>query len=53
MGGLWLKADLKATFGARPGAFGHDDPVLDSDTWEAVDKASPLMDQRLARWLGK
>ncbi|WP_338867797.1 hypothetical protein [Myxococcus stipitatus] len=53
MGGLWLTADLKATFGERRGAFGHDEPVLDNDTWDAVDKAAPIFDQRLASWLGK
>ncbi|MBU8899217.1 hypothetical protein DRW03_04270 [Corallococcus sp. H22C18031201] len=52
MKGLWLTEDLKAVFGSRRGAFGHDEPVLDDDTWDAVDKAAPVLDQRLGAWLG-
>ncbi|MBJ6759187.1 hypothetical protein JGU66_00340 [Myxococcaceae bacterium JPH2] len=53
MNGLWLTEDLKATFGSRRGPFGHDEPVLDDDTWEAVDQAAPVLDRRLGAWLGK
>ncbi|MBN8227233.1 hypothetical protein JYK02_06875 [Corallococcus macrosporus] len=53
MNGLWITADLKKTFGKRAGAFGHDAPKLDDDTWDAVDKAAPLLDKRFAAWLAK
>ncbi|WP_158623390.1 hypothetical protein [Corallococcus sp. CA053C] len=48
-----ITADLKKTFGKRAGPFGHDAPKLDDDTWEAVDKAAPLLDKRFAAWLAK
>ncbi|WNG40692.1 hypothetical protein F0U61_48645 [Archangium violaceum] len=51
MKGLWITADLKETFGRRAGPFGHDEPVLDDDTWDAVDQAAPLLDKRFAAWL--
>ncbi|GMU00140.1 hypothetical protein KH5H1_42590 [Corallococcus caeni] len=53
MNGLWITTDLKKTFGKRAGAFGHDAPKLDDDTWDAVDKAAPLLDQRFAKWIAK
>jgi hypothetical protein len=53
MNGLWMTADLKKTFGKRAGPFGHDEPKLDDDTWDAVDKAAPLLDKRFAAWIAK
>ncbi|NOK23252.1 hypothetical protein [Corallococcus carmarthensis] len=53
MDGLWITADLKKTFGKRAGPYGHDAPKLDDDTWDAVDKAAPLLDKRFAAWLVK
>ncbi|WNG18189.1 hypothetical protein [Cystobacter fuscus] len=53
MNGLWITADLKKTFGKRAGPFGHDQPKLDDDTWDAVDKAAPLLDERFAAWIAK
>ncbi|WP_158621732.1 hypothetical protein [Corallococcus aberystwythensis] len=53
MNDLWITADLKKTFGKRKGAHGHDEPKLDDDTWDAVDKAAPLLDKRFATWLAK
>ncbi|PTL75758.1 hypothetical protein [Vitiosangium sp. GDMCC 1.1324] len=53
MNGLWMTADLKEMLGKRAGPFGHDEPVLDEDTWDAVDKAAPLLDKRFAAWLPK
>lgn len=53
MDGLWIKADLKKVFGERVGRFGHDEPKLDDDTWEAVDKAAKSLDARFAQWLAK
>ncbi|ATB40377.1 hypothetical protein CYFUS_005826 [Cystobacter fuscus] len=53
MNGLWMTADLKKTFGKRAGPFGHDQPKLDDDTWDAVDKAAPLLDERFAAWIAK
>ncbi|EPX57204.1 hypothetical protein D187_006958 [Cystobacter fuscus DSM 2262] len=53
MNGLWITADLKKTFGKRAGPFGHDEPKLDDDSWDAVDKAAPLLDKRFAAWIAK
>jgi len=34
------------------GVFGRDDEIqLSDDTWEAVDKATPALDKRFAKWL--
>ncbi|MCP3143106.1 hypothetical protein [Pyxidicoccus xibeiensis] len=53
MDDLWITADLIKTFGKRKGPFGHDAPKLDDDTWDAVDKAAPLLDKRFAKWIAK
>ncbi len=53
MNGLWITADLIKTFGKRAGPFGHDEPKLDDDTWDAVGKAAPLLDKRFAAWLSR
>ncbi len=44
---------LKQVFGKRKGPFGHDEPKLDDDTWDAVNAAAELLDQRFAAWLTK
>lgn len=51
MGGNWITADLKKVFGKREGPYGHDEPKLDDDTWEAVDKASKIFGERFKAWL--
>jgi hypothetical protein len=47
------KADLKQVFGWKDRS--HEPPFepldLDDDTWEAVDKATPTLDARFARWI--
>ncbi|MCC7054726.1 MAG: hypothetical protein IT355_15750 [Gemmatimonadaceae bacterium] len=48
LGDVWITADLIAVFGARKGPFGHDEPQLDADTWDAVDRATPVFDARFA-----
>ncbi|NMO22955.1 hypothetical protein HPC49_45400 [Pyxidicoccus fallax] len=53
MCGFWMTADLNEVFGKRKGPFGHDEPKLDDDTWDAVDTAAKLLDQRFAAWLTK
>jgi hypothetical protein len=49
--GSWIVTDFKEVFGARAGAYGHDEPVLDSDSWEAVDKAAKVLKKRFRQWL--
>ncbi|WP_394849626.1 hypothetical protein LZC95_19515 [Pendulispora brunnea] len=51
MGGKWITADLKKLFGKRKGPHGHDEPKLDDDTWDAVEKAAPIFTKRFAPWL--
>ena len=47
----WITADLKKVFGKRKGPHGHDEPKLDDATWDAVGKATKILDQRFARWI--
>ena len=49
--GSWITADLKSVFGKRQGPHGHDEPKLDDDGWDAVDKATTKLDDRFAKWL--
>jgi hypothetical protein len=51
MAGLWITADLIKIFGKHRGAFGHDDPTVDNDSWENVDKAAPAFEKVFAKWL--
>jgi hypothetical protein len=53
IGGDWITADLKKVFGKRKGPYGHDEPKLDDPTWDAVGKATKILDQRFSRWIGK
>ena len=41
IGGVYIRDDLVAIFGARKGEYGHDEAVLDDDDWSAVKKALP------------
>ena len=50
----WLQvgarnADLKQVFGWKDRS--HEPLDLDDDTWEAVDRATPALDARFAKWL--
>lgn len=51
IGKVWITRDLIKVFGKRAGPYGHDEPILDDDTWAAVDEAAPVLNQRLAAWL--
>jgi len=53
IGGRYIPDDLVAVFGARKGKTGHDEPVLDDDNWQAVDKVAPALDKRFAQWVTK
>jgi hypothetical protein len=49
--GAWITADFKEVFGKRTGPYGHDEPKLDEATWDAVDQAARVLDERFERWL--
>ena len=57
--GRWFagRGDRNATkdfielFGSRKNQHAHDEPVLDEATWEAVDRASAMLDEHFARWV--
>jgi hypothetical protein len=49
--GSWIVTDFKKVFGARAGQYGHDEPSLDLDSWEAVDKAAKVLKKRFRQWL--
>jgi hypothetical protein len=49
--GSWIVTDFKKVFGARAGEYGHDEPVLDLDSWDAVDKAAKVLKKRFKQWL--
>jgi hypothetical protein len=49
----WITGDLMQVFGARDAGNGHQEPILDDDTWDSVDKAAPVLDRRFAPWLNK
>lgn len=48
---LWITRDLIGVFGKREGPYGHDEPVVDDDSWSAVDKAAKVFDKRFAAWI--
>jgi hypothetical protein len=48
MNGLWITKDLREVFGSRTGTHGHEEPILDIDSWPAVDQAARVFDQRFA-----
>jgi hypothetical protein len=50
LGETWIRDDLVSVFGSRKGPYGHDEAVLDDDDWQAVDKATPVLDRRFADW---
>jgi hypothetical protein len=47
----YIRDDLVSVFGGREGPHGHEEPVLDDDTPEAVEKATPKLDERFAEWV--
>jgi hypothetical protein len=49
--GSWIVTDFKEVFGARAGEYGHDEPILDLDSWEMVDKAAKVLKKRFRQWL--
>lgn len=51
MGKHWIDRDFCKVFGKRKGPHGHDEPKLDDDEWDKVDKATPLLDKQLAAFL--
>jgi hypothetical protein len=51
--GSFIRDDLVAVFGKREGPTGHDEPILDNDDWVSVDKATPILDERFAKWTMK
>jgi hypothetical protein len=50
IGGKYIRDDLVSVFGSREGPHGHAEAVLDSDDWEAVDMATPVLDCCFAEW---
>lgn len=51
IGGSYIRDDLVSVFGAREGPHGHDEPVLDDDTWDAVSRAIPTLNRRFIAWV--
>jgi hypothetical protein len=49
--GSWIVTDFKNVFGVRAGEYGHDEPILDLDSWDAVDKAAQILNERFGQWL--
>jgi hypothetical protein len=47
-----LTPDLIEVFGERTDQHSHRQAVLDDDSWEAVDRAAPILDRRFAEWVG-
>jgi hypothetical protein len=45
-----IREDLFGVFGSRIGAYGLPEAALDDDDWQAVDKATPVLDRRFADW---
>jgi hypothetical protein len=48
--GKYIRDDLVSVFGSREGPYGHAEAVLDSDDWQSVDRATPVLDRRFAEW---
>jgi hypothetical protein len=52
VGGVgFIVADLVKVFGERMSERGLPEPVLDEDSWDAVDKATKVLDGVFAQWL--
>jgi hypothetical protein len=47
----FIRDDLVGVFGSREGPTGHAEPVLDDDDWAAVDRATPVLDERFGQWV--
>jgi hypothetical protein len=43
----YIVRDFIAVFGERAGEFGHMEPDIDTDTWDVVDRATPIIATRL------
>jgi hypothetical protein len=50
-GKYYIGRDLIKVFGKRTGEYGHDEPRLDDDDWQAVDRATLTLDKRFAKWV--
>lgn len=50
--GLSATRDFIALLGSRKNVHGHDERVLDEAGWDAVDRASPMLEERLRDVLG-
>lgn len=48
----FIRRDLIKVFGKRTNEYSHDEPKLDNDDWQAVDKATATLDKRFAKWVG-
>jgi hypothetical protein len=48
---IYIRDDLVSVCGSRVGTHGHDEPILDDVTWDAIDRAAPRLADRFARWL--
>ena len=42
--------DMIELFGKRKGPHGHDEADIDDDTWDIVDRAAKVLDERFAPW---
>ena len=51
IGGRFIRDDLVQVFGSREGKYGHQEPVLDDDTWDAVDRATEHLDSVFSAWV--
>jgi hypothetical protein len=49
----YIRDTFVQAFGGRMGKHGHEEAVLDDESWAAVDKASPPLDRTFARWVGR
>jgi hypothetical protein len=49
--GTFIRDDLVKVFGGRQGPHGHEQPDLDQASWQAVDRATAVLDRRFKKWL--
>ena len=47
-----IVTDFIKVFGERRNQFSHNEPVLDDDSWERVDRVTEILDKRFAQWTG-
>jgi predicted DNA-binding WGR domain protein len=48
----WIRDDFCSIFGSREGQYGHDEPILDDDTWSAVDRVRDILNRRFSKFIG-